>query len=68
MRTNSLDANFNAFVYLAYRNDESGVVGVAYKGSTCARDPQMRSSINEYTENDLATGQVSQSILSLSQE
>ena len=54
----SLDANYNAFVYLAYRNDEAGTVGLAYKGVTCDENPRMRSSLNEYTTNDLISGQV----------
>ncbi len=60
----STDPAFNAYVYLAYRNDESGIVGIAYTGSTCTDDDdvQYRTSLNEYQNGDLNTGLVINSL------
>ena len=54
----SRNPNYDVFVYLAYRNDEGGTVGIAYKGVTCEEDPKWRSSLNEYMQDDLTSGQV----------
>ena len=54
----SRNSNYDVFVYLAYRNDNGGTAGIAYTGVTCDKDPQLRSTLNEYTGNDLTSGQV----------
>ncbi len=58
----STDPAFNAYVYLAYRNDEAGTLGIAYTGSTCTDEVQYRTSLNEYQGGDLNTGLVINSL------
>jgi len=53
----STDPKFNAYVYWAYRNDQPGVVGIAYVGSSCSPDVKVRTSLNEYMSNDLVAAQ-----------
>ena len=40
------------------KDDNGGTAGIAYTGVTCDKDPQLRSTLNEYTGNDLTSGQV----------
>lgn len=53
----SVKLNIDAFVYLAFRNNEAGTAGIAYHRTTCG-NPDGRTSLNEYLENDLISGQV----------
>ncbi len=59
----SKDPAFDSYVYLAYRNDEAGTLGVAYARTTCMEDVSGRTSLNEYQGGDLNTGLVSNSLL-----
>jgi hypothetical protein len=59
----SNDPAFDSYVYLAYRNDESGIVGIAYSRSTCNEYVNVRTSLNEYQRGDLNTGLVSNALL-----
>ena len=54
----SVDPNVDAFVFLAFRNNEGGMNGIARIASTCATNPNLRSSLSEYIENDLTSAQV----------
>ncbi len=47
---------FNAYVYLAYRNNKAGTLGIAYTGTTCLNNVYYRTSLNEYQGGDLNTG------------
>lgn len=53
----STDSRFNSYVYWAYRNDEGGVVGIAYLGTSCADEVNLRTSLNEYMGDDLTAAQ-----------
>ena len=54
----SKDSAFNAYVYLAYRNNKAGTLGIAYTGTTCEKNVFYRTSLNEYQGGDLNTGLV----------
>ena len=61
----STDPAINAYVYLAYRNDEAGTLGIAYTGTTCTDEVKYRTSLNEYQGGDLNTGLVRNYFLKL---
>ena len=51
-------SNANAYVYLCSQNDQGGVIGIAWVGSTCYWSSQYRSSVNEYLGNDATSASV----------
>ena len=56
----STDPSFDDNVYLTFRNNQYGTVGMGYVGTVCAPAPYQyyRSNLNEYLNNDITAGQV----------
>jgi hypothetical protein len=52
------DGTINANVFVTFENNQAGVVGIAWLGTTCRTNITFRTSINEYFETDASTGQV----------
>ena len=56
--SNTSDSNPNAYVFLCYKNDMAGDVGIAWRGGTCNPNQFARSSIVEYARDDVTTASV----------
>jgi hypothetical protein len=54
----STDAAFDDNVYLTFRNNQYGTVGMGYVGTVCNPALYTRSNLNEYLNNDITAGQV----------
>ncbi len=54
----SKNSTINSYVYITYRDDKPGIVGIAYLGTTCRTNVNLRSSLNEYQGGDLNTALV----------
>ena len=56
----STDPAFNDNVYLTFRNNQYGTVGMGYVGTVCHPAPYqyLRSNLCEYLNNDITAGQV----------
>ena len=48
----------HANAFLSYQNNETGVVGIGWVGSVCSDQLQYRTTISEWYESDVQTGQV----------
>jgi hypothetical protein len=46
------------FVYLTFRNNQPGTLGMGYVGTVCAADIRFRSNICEYVNDDMTSGHV----------
>ena len=56
------DSTINANVFFSFQNNQAGVVGIGWLGSTCA-SPKYRSVVVEWFGSDAITGQVNSFIL-----
>ena len=56
--SNNLQWDVDEHVYLTYQNSASGIVGMAWVGSTCSIYQYYRSNINEWFRTDTITAQV----------
>ena len=54
----SKDPNFNDYVYLTFRNNQYGCIGMGYVGTVCSSNVAVRSNLNEWLNNDLTAGHV----------
>ena len=51
-------ATADANVVMAFRKNQPGCVGIAWTGTVCEKDPQWRTALCEYFQNDLTAGEV----------
>ena len=63
VRQYSWAANIDDFVYLTFRNNQPGTVGMGYVGTVCDDDVTARTNLCEYLNDDLTSGHVSQSFI-----
>ena len=56
--SNNLQWDVDVHTYLTYQNSASGIVGMAWVGSTCSIYQYYRSNINEWFQTDTVTAQV----------
>ncbi len=54
----SKDPNFNDYVYLTFRNNQYGTVGIGYVGTVCSSSVNYRSNLCEWLNNDMTAGHV----------
>ena len=59
MISNGLQWDVDEHVYVTYQNSASGIVGMAWVGSTCSIYQFYRSNINEWFRTDTIAAQVS---------
>ena len=52
------DANFDTNVFLTFRNNQYGTVGMGYVGTVCSPNTNLRSNLNEWLNNDITAGHV----------
>jgi hypothetical protein len=52
------DGTINANIFVSFDNNQAGVVGLAWVGTTCFSNITYRASINQYFETDASTGHV----------
>jgi hypothetical protein len=58
VRQNSWQPDIDDFVYLTFRNNEPGTVGMGYVGTVCADDVTARTNLCEYLNDDMTSGHV----------
>ena len=63
VRQYSWAANIDDFVYLTFRNNQPGTVGMGYVGTVCDDDVTARTNLCEYLNDDLTSGHVSQTFI-----
>merc|ERR1711863_45800 len=56
--SNGLQWDVDMHVYVTYRGSQSGIVGMAWVGSTCSIYQYYRSNINEWFQTDTITAQI----------
>ncbi len=54
----STDKSFDDNVYLTFRNNQYGCVGMGYVGTVCNPDTTVRSCLNEWLNDDMTAGHV----------
>jgi hypothetical protein len=52
----SKDKNYNDNVYLTFRNNQYGTIGMGYVGTFCSPDPTVRSCLCEWLNDDMTAG------------
>lgn len=55
----SKDPKFNDNVYLTFRNNQYGCIGMGYVGTVCSQDITARSNLCEYLNDEMTAGHVS---------
>jgi len=55
----SKDPKFDDYVYLTFRNNQYGCVGMGYVGTVCDDEVGVRSNLCEWLNDDMTAGHVS---------
>jgi hypothetical protein len=54
----SNDPKFDDYVYLTFRNNQYGCIGMGYVGTVCSPNVAVRSNLNEWLNDDMTAGHV----------